>query len=86
MERRAPGSGSRLQHWLDGLCTDYHDRIVGIDTATAETWGRMTAERLRPVIDGLIAATALVHDMTLVTRDTRDFRDTGARILSPWEE
>jgi predicted nucleic acid-binding protein len=47
-------------------------------------WGRLNANRPLPVIDGLLAATALVRDMFLVTRDTRDIADTGVRTIDPW--
>jgi len=50
----------------------------------ADTWGRLGALRPRPTSDGLIAATARVHDLTLVTRNTRDFEDTGVRLLNPF--
>jgi toxin FitB len=63
----------------------FADRIIGIDRRTAEEWGRLNARRRRPAIDGLIAATALVRDMTIVTRNVRDFAQTGAAILNPFE-
>lgn len=48
-------------------------------------WGRIAAIRPRGDIDGLIAATAIVHDLILVTRNERDFDDTGASVINPWE-
>jgi toxin FitB len=63
----------------------FADRIIGIDRRIAEQWGRLSAGRTRPAVDGLIAATALVHGMVVVTRNVRDFSDTGAEILNPFE-
>ena len=75
-----------LQGWLNGLRESYADRILSVDTEVAKEWGRLDARRSLPTIDGLLAATALVHDMTLVTRNVRDIADTGVRILNPWNE
>lgn len=58
---------------------------LALDTHVAEAWGRLAAKRPLPVVDGLLAATALVHNMTLVTRDTRDIADTGVRTINPWD-
>jgi predicted nucleic acid-binding protein len=70
--------------WLDAVRSDFADRTIGIDPHIAEAWGRLAAERPLPIIDGLLAATALVHGMTLVTRDTRDVADTGVATINPW--
>jgi toxin FitB len=63
----------------------FADRIIGIDRRIAEQWGRLNARRKQPAVDGLIAATALVHKMIVVTRNVRDFAETGAEILNPFE-
>ena len=63
----------------------YADRIIGIDRRIAEQWGRLNARRRRPAVDGLIAATALAHGMVVVTRNVRDFAETGAEILNPFQ-
>jgi hypothetical protein len=73
-----------LDRWLQSIRLHYADRVVGIDATIAERWGRLTAVRTLPVIDGLLAATALVHNMTLVTRNVRDMADTGVAIHDPW--
>jgi predicted nucleic acid-binding protein len=73
-----------LSQWVDGLEFSFGDRIVGIDGATARLWGEWSAQRPRPVVDTLLAATATVHQMTLVTRNTVDVQDTGIATLNPW--
>jgi predicted nucleic acid-binding protein len=62
-------------------------RLLDIDRGVADRWGRVQASagRTLPVIDGLLAATALQHDLTLVTRNDEDFQGLGARILNPWK-
>lgn len=76
-----------LQDWLESkLPRFFMGRILEIDLATAERWGRVTAAAGRPlpVVDGLLAATALQHDLVLVTRNVRDFAGLGVRLLDPW--
>jgi hypothetical protein len=63
----------------------FADRIIGIDRRIAEQWGRLNARQRRPAVDGLLAATALVHGLTVVTRNARDFASTGAEVLNPFE-
>ena len=83
--RRDPVTAHHLAHWLHLLRQHYADRILGIDGAIASEWGRIDAIRTRSTTDGLIAATAIVHDMTLVTRNVADFADTGVRLVNPWD-
>ena len=83
--RRDPIAGQSLAAWLDGLRRDYADRLIAIDAEVAEAWGRFSAVRALPVIDGLLAATASAHGMTLVTRNVRDVEGTGVAILNPWD-
>ena len=70
--------------WLDTVRSDYADRTIAVDTEISEAWGQLAAKRPLPVVDGLLAATALVREMTFVTRDTRDVADTGVRTVNPW--
>jgi toxin FitB len=78
-----------LEAWLDGdLAVRFAGRILAIDLAVADRWGRLVAQadlksRL-PVIDGLLAATALQHNLTLVTRNTKDVAETGVPVFNPW--
>jgi len=85
LARRDPNGARQLTAWLDGLRQHYADRLLGIDGTIAETWGRLATERALPLIDGLLAATALVHGLTLVTRNVRDVAGTGVALLNPWE-
>lgn len=83
--RKNPAAANTLSEWAQGIRRDFSNRIIGIDLEIAETWGRISAERSLPVIDSLLAATALVRGMTFVTRNVRDIGGTGVAILNPWE-
>lgn len=63
----------------------FADRIIGIDRRVAERWGRITAAGRPPAVDGLIAATAVVHGLVVVTRNVRDFAPSGADVLNPFD-
>jgi predicted nucleic acid-binding protein len=75
-----------IEQWLTGLRTIYRDHIVPVDSEIADRWGRLNVPEQLPVIDGLLAATALVRDWTLVTRNTGDFARSGVRLLNPRED
>jgi predicted nucleic acid-binding protein len=79
-----PNAASRLAAWVEGIEVGFADRILGIDAATARLWGEWSAERPRPVVDTLLAATAVVNNLTLVTRNIRDVRDTPVKLHDPW--
>ena len=64
----------------------FADRIIGIDRRVAERWGRLEGYQRAAVVDGLMAATALVNDLTVVTRNVRDFAPTGVGCLNPFAE
>lgn len=79
-----------LETWLDSdLVLRFAGRILSIDQAIADRWGRLAAQvgsrSSFPVIDGLLAATALQHNLTLVTRNLRDFGGTGVPLFDPWQ-
>jgi predicted nucleic acid-binding protein len=81
-----------LEAWLDkDLRTRFEDRILGIDQEVADRWGLLTAAArtsgiVLPVIDGLLAAMALEHNLTLVTRDTGQIPSMGIAVFKPWEK
>jgi len=77
---------SMIETWLDDLDVRYEDRILPITEEIADTWGRLNAASPLPIIDGLLAATAIVHEMTFVTRNRADVARTGVAVLNPFEE
>jgi len=79
-----PDAGKRLAAWVEGLEVSFDDRILGIDAATARLWGEWSGQRPRPVVDTLLAATAVLHDLTLVTRNLRDVRGIPVKLHNPW--
>ena len=77
----------KLRLWLDHELSGWFDgRVLRIDLAVADRWGRLLAEIGRPVptIDSLLAATALHHDLRLVTRNAKDFYYPGLEVINPW--
>lgn len=76
---------SALERWLLQLATVYADRVIPVDVRVADTWGRLQVPDPIPVVDALLAATAIVHSLTLVTRNVRDVAGTGVRCLDPFE-
>ncbi len=83
LRRRDVPSAVALDHWLAGLTDEFADRILPVDHADAEQWGRLNVPDPVPTVDGLLAATAIVHGLTLVTRNTRDVARTGVSLLDP---
>jgi predicted nucleic acid-binding protein len=84
-QKSDPPAASRLAQWLQTLRRDHADRILPVTDAIAVEWGRIAALRRRGDADGLIAATAIVHDLIVVTRNVGDFDDTRASVLNPWD-
>ena len=86
VERRDPRQGTMLRTWLDTLVLpEFSGRIFPIDTAVALRCARLHVPDRRSERDALIAATALVHGMTVVTRNVADFDATGVPLLNPWD-
>jgi predicted nucleic acid-binding protein len=86
-ERRDPAQGAIFRDWLNGhVLPAFSGRVLPIDTVIAQRSARLHVPDLRPVRDGLIAATALVHGMTVVTRNVADFEPTGVDVLNPWKK
>jgi toxin FitB len=83
--RSDPPTADRLGAWVDGIETSFADRVLPVDGAVARRWGELSARRSLPLIDTLIAATAIEHGLTLVTRNTRDLESTGVPLVDPWQ-
>jgi predicted nucleic acid-binding protein len=86
MERKDPAQGASLRSWMDGIVLrDFSGRILPIDFAVALRCAQLHVPDPYPEIDAMIAATALVHGMTVVTRNVADFARTGVAVFNPWE-
>jgi toxin FitB len=84
LARKDPRGAAKIASWLASVRDEYKNDILPITEGVAREWGRLSARRGRPPGDSLIAATALFHDLTLVTRNVADFQDTGVRVVNPW--
>lgn len=86
IRRKDPASADALGSWLMRTLDEFSDRIIAIDRGIAERWGRLGVPDPIPVVDGLIAATALEKDLVVVTGDDKHFSRIGVRHLNPFEE
>lgn len=85
--RRDPAQGAVLRAWLDTqVLPAFVQRTLPVDLAVAQRSAALHVPNPRPVRDGLIAATALVHGMTVVTRNVADFQPCGVPVLNPWAD
>ncbi len=88
---RVRGRGNRqqataLERWLQDVEASFEDRVVPVTLPVAAAWGRQQYAQPLPVIDALIAATAQVHGMTVVTRNVKDFEPAGVQLLNPFTD
>jgi predicted nucleic acid-binding protein len=87
MERRDPRQGALLRSWLkDQVLPNFGSRILVVDSAVAMKSAALHVPNPMSYRDGFIAATALVHGLTVVTRNVRDFQSTGVQLLNPWRD
>jgi predicted nucleic acid-binding protein len=89
LEAIRPHDGAKaaaLEAWLVAIRRGFHERIIPVDLGVAISWGSLDAHGTRSILDGLLAATALGHDLVLVTRNVESIRGTGARYLNPFED
>lgn len=77
-------AAAAIERWLTTLSRTFARRVLPIDLTVADRWGHIDAAGRLPTVDGLLAATALVHDLVLVTRNVKDVRRTGATVLDPF--
>jgi predicted nucleic acid-binding protein len=85
---KSAGRRESVRGWLErDLRERFGDRLLPVDAAVAESWGRLLArvERPVPAVDGLLAATALTHGLRIVTRNARGFRFPGLEVVNPWD-
>jgi hypothetical protein len=73
-----------LENWRRNLTTEFADRILPVDARVADQWGHLGLQQPVPILDAFLAATALVHDLTVVSRDQDGFRNTGVRVINPF--
>ena len=81
---RDSGKAVAIERWLQQVEAAFGSRVLGIDNAISDQWGRISAIRPIPVIDALLAATAITNGLTLVTRNDRDVAGVGALVLNPF--
>ena len=84
LQRHDPRKAARIGGWVDVVAGEYADRILPVDAEVAERWATLPARRTLPVVDALIAATALAHGLTVATRNVKDFADTVVPIVDPF--
>ncbi|OGT36069.1 MAG: twitching motility protein PilT [Gammaproteobacteria bacterium RIFCSPHIGHO2_12_FULL_37_14] len=85
-ERRDPSQGAILRSWLNAhVLPVFSERILYLDVAVAQRCAKLHVPNPRSDRDAIIAATALAHGMTIVTRNVNDFAQTGVKVLNPWE-
>lgn len=84
-EHRDPRQGALLRLWLDeAVLPSFQERVISVDSAVAVEFARLQVAAPTSTMDALIAASAIVHGLTLVTRNTKDAERTGVRLLNPW--
>ena len=85
LRRKDAGQARTLEGWLEQVRQSFAGRILGLDEATVDLWGRLAVPDPLPVIDGLLAATARRHGLVLVTRNVAAMQRTGADLLNPFD-
>jgi len=85
LRRRDPNRAEPFESWLAKIDATYGERILPVDRAVSDEWGRLSAVRSIPIIDGLLAATAKVHRMTLATRNDADVAGLGVGVFNPFD-
>jgi len=86
IRRRGDAEQSRLlEEWLSAVLDQYADKVLAFDSDAAQVWGRLRVPNPEHALDKQIAAIALLHDLTVVTRNAADFAGTGAKVLNPFE-
>jgi toxin FitB len=84
VRRRDTAAARALERWIRRLTAEHRDRILPVDLAVIDAWGRLNVPDPLPVVDGLLAATAQVHGLTLATRNVKDVARTGVPLVNPF--
>ncbi len=84
LRRRDPTRATTYDRWLAQLQLDYGDHVLPITARIADAWGRMGVPNPLPIVDGLMAATARIHGLTIVTRNVGHFESAGVPVLNPF--
>lgn len=84
IRRRDPAAARSIETWLRALLAEHADGILRVDLEVAEEWGRLNVPDPMPVVDGLLAATARVHGLTLATRNVKDVLRAGVDVINPF--
>jgi predicted nucleic acid-binding protein len=85
LRRKSPEQCLAFENWLITLRTEYETDILTVSDRISDQWGHMMAKQTKPVIDGLLAATALTHKLTMATRNAKDFKNTGIKVINPFQ-
>ena len=85
LRRRDVAAARRIDRWLLTVVDAFADRVLAVDARVAEIWGALNVPDPLPAVDGLLAATAIAHDLTLVTRNSRHVERTGVRLINPFD-
>jgi predicted nucleic acid-binding protein len=86
IRRRDPAQARALEKWLLWIAAKFHDHLLPVDDQVADQWGRLGLEQPIPILDAFLAATALVHGLTMVSRDEDGFRNTGVPVINPFSK
>jgi predicted nucleic acid-binding protein len=84
LRSRDPASAMSYERWLTVVAAEFRDRVLPVNEAVADQFGRIAAIRPLAVVDGLMAATAFTHSLTFVTRNAADIKHTGVAVLNPF--
>lgn len=82
--RDDPAGADHIAGWVGQAEQNFGDRILPVDEKVSRIWGALSADRSRPVVDTMIAATAIVHDLVLVTRNIKDVKGIDMLVVDPW--
>lgn len=86
IRRRDQQQARALEKWLQTILVHFSDRILPVDEKVADQWGRLGSKQPVPILDAFLAATALVHNLTVVSRDHDGFKNSGVKVLNPFAE